>query len=225
MKRIAFLVLSWMSFGCGGATSEANDSTMGGAAASSGGATGGSATGGSAASGGSAAGSNVATGGSAAASASARGAASLAIQNSAFATVGYGCVGAHVLAWGQIDASGIATAELAVTDGQNGASVKCTWSGDLTYELSGALIANSASFGIQGSAALATGTGTAQVSLFDPNMQIAMSDSNCTLQINESTIATGSYSSTVSCDHLVSIDDNYLWCALKGTFAFGGCGQ
>ncbi len=164
-----------------------------------------------------------AVGGSAGANASARGAASLTIQNSGLAATDYSCGTAHLLTWGQLDASGFATPELAVIDGQNGASVKCTWSGDLTYELSGTLLTASTSLRLVGSVASATGIGTAQISLFDLDQQVPMSDSNCTLQINAFSVTNGSYSSTVSCDHLVSADDTHLWCALSGTVAFGGC--
>jgi hypothetical protein len=222
MRRIVIVACSLVCWlGCGGATSESGESTVGGATGSgSGGVT-------SAVSGGapSAGGATTVGGSAGAVAAPALGAASLTVQNSSTATAGYGCGASHLLTWGELDAVVSAPAEWALTDGQNGAKVLCTWNGDVTYEVSGELAAASSSFRFLGSVAATTGTGTATVAVFDRNLALAMSDTNCTLQIINYALATGAFSANLSCSHLTSGDDMYLWCALNGKVAFEGCAR
>ena len=146
------------------------------------------------------------------------------IQNSGSATAGYGCGASHVLAWGGAAPS---PTDQGITwvDGQDGHDVECSVSGSGTFNVSASITGNGSSFSITGTVA-AGGTGTAAVYLFDSNLAVSMSDTNCTLRVDSTgsfRVEKGAIWGAVSCSRLTSNDDNHLWCALNSTIVFKSC--
>lgn len=216
MRKPAMLLLPLtLSMGCGGATAAPNDSTAGGASSDASGGMTSTASGGRVATGG--------LSGTAGATSLAHGAGRVTVQYSPTATTGFGCAASHTLIWGQLDAAGSASPIVVVVDGQNGGTVTCAWSGSFDTNLSGELGAGSNSIRFRVTVAASASWGTAQVAVFDSQLQLTMSDQNCTAELDRSTESADAFTVQLSCDRLRSLDDSFLWCGLRGTLLFEDC--
>jgi hypothetical protein len=152
----------------------------------------------------------------------AEGAAAITVKNSGSATTGFACGASHTLVLGTV-APTPAEPGAAWVDGQGGNSVSCTVRGSGTYTFSGEIRGGNLTFRISGTATQGA-TSTATVGLFDPVLTTAMSDSACTVNVlGNYSVEKGSIWAGVSCSHLVSSEDRYLWCAVDAVFILKNC--
>lgn len=150
------------------------------------------------------------------------GAVGITVQNSSSAPSGYACGSPHMLVWGN-EAPTPTSQGRTWVDGQNGKKVTCSVKGGGSYEFSGTLSGNDSSFSIRGTAQEG-GTGPASVYFFDSNMAFGLGDEACTVTVTgDYKVEKGAIWADVSCDHMISSDDMYLWCAARGTFVFKTC--
>lgn len=153
----------------------------------------------------------------------AEGAVTVSIKNSGSSTSGYACGPSHTLTLAGLPPTASDTGASWV-DGQEGHTVSCSVSGSGTFTFNGDISGNAANFRVSGSATQGASS-AGSVALFDPNLQIAMSDSNCTVRVDGSyKVENGSIFAAVSCSNLMNPnDDKYLWCAADAIFAFRNC--
>ncbi len=152
----------------------------------------------------------------------AEGAVGLTVKPSGDAAAGYSCGAAHQIVLGAA-APSPGSRGVPWTDGQDGHNVSCSVTGNGNFTVKGSISGESANFLLDGTVT-AGGTGQALVALFDPNQQLAMTDSTCTMHVDgDYKVEKGAIWGAVSCSRLKSDGDMFLWCALNATFVFKNC--
>jgi hypothetical protein len=108
-------------------------------------------------------------------------------------------------------------------DGQGGHMVKCSVRGTSTFSLSGEMKSSTDYFKVTGMVQ-AGGTGTADVSAFDPGEGILLRDPQCTVSVTGGyAVEPGAIWASFACSSLRAAEDAYLWCAAEGTIIFENC--